>query len=636
MKQSADIHEILQKYWGYETFRSLQEEIILSVLGGKDTLALMPTGGGKSVTYQVSAIAREGICIVVTPLIALMKDQVEDLKKRGIPAEAVYTGLPHDQVDSALNKGICSKLKFLYLSPERLASERFRARLKQMPVNLIAVDEAHCISQWGYDFRPSYLQIAEIRSCFPEVPVLALTATATPSVAEDIQRQLGFREHCVLAKSFRRENIAYVVREVEDKTGELVHILSSLSASAIVYVRKRETAEQLSRLLEQKGLKANFYHAGLTAQQRSARQEAWKSGEVPVMVATNAFGMGIDKADVRIVAHFDIPDSPEAYFQEAGRAGRDGEKAYAVLLYNQGALTGLKTRLTKSFPDKKSIRRVYEALGNYFQIAEGSGQGYAFEFDPDRFVRDFGFDYLQALSAIDILQMAGYIECTTEINSYSRIGFTLSREQLDHCEPDSELSEQLLVLLMRTYPGIFSGTVRVSEKYLADETGRARHEVYETLLALARRKVIAYVPGNDRPYILYHQPRLPVSYITIGKEAYEERKKLYAGRLKEMIRYVREGTPCRQLFLMRYFGQPEKEPCGICDLCLARKKETGRNERQEAEAAVRCALSEKPEEVQALVRRLETFGREEVVRAVRRLLDEGILYYSDDTFLTMK
>ncbi|MDR1755901.1 MAG: RecQ family ATP-dependent DNA helicase [Culturomica sp.] len=636
MKQPADIHEILRKYWGYETFRSLQEEIIRSVLAGKDTLALMPTGGGKSVTYQVSALVLEGICLVVTPLIALMKDQVEELKRRGIPAEAIYTGLPHEQVDSALNRGICSKLRFLYLSPERLASERFRERLKQMPVTLIAVDEAHCISQWGYDFRPSYRRIAEIRGYFPEVPVLALTATATPVVAEDIQRQLGFRETCVLTKSFRRENIAYVVREVEDKAGELVHILSSLDAGAIVYVRKRDTAEQIARLLEQKGLKAHFYHAGLTAQQRSGRQEAWKSGEVPVMVATNAFGMGIDKANVRIVVHFDIPDTPEAYFQEAGRAGRDGEKAYAVLLYNRGALTGLKTRFTKNFPDKKTIRRVYEALGNYFQIAEGSGKGYAFEFDPERFVRDFGFDYLQALSAVGILQMAGYIECTTEINSYSRIGFALSREQLNYWEPDSALSEQLLVLLMRTYPGIFSGTIRVSEKYLSEETGRTRHEVYEALLALARRKVIVYIPGNDRPYIVYHQPRLPVSYITIGKEAYEERKKLSSERLEEMIRYVREGTPCRQLFLMRYFGQPEKEPCGICDLCLERKKQSGRHQQREAETAVRRALSEKPQEVQALVRRLEAFGREEVVGVIRKLLDEGILYYREDTFLAMK
>ena len=367
------IHEILKQYWGYDEFRSLQEEIILSVLEGKDTLALMPTGGGKSITYQVPALVLEGICLVVTPLIALMKDQVEELQKRGIVAEAIYTGMGKEQIESTLNKAIAGKIKFLYVSPERLASEQFRARLKQMHLSMLAVDEAHCISQWGYDFRPSYLRIAEIRENFRQIPVLALTATATPRVAEDIQQQLKFEVPHVLSKSFRRDNIAYVVRKANDKLGELLHILSSLKASAIVYVRKRAGAEELARFLKAKGIEADFYHAGLTSFQREQKQEAWKKGEVPVIVATNAFGMGIDKPDVRIVVHFDIPDSPEAYFQEAGRAGRDGKKAYAVLLYNEAALTALKKRVTQGFPDKNYIRQVYRLLGDFFGLEEGLG-----------------------------------------------------------------------------------------------------------------------------------------------------------------------------------------------------------------------------------------------------------------------
>ena len=421
------IREILKQYWGYDEFRSLQEEIILSVLEGKDTLALMPTGGGKSITYQVPALVLEGICLVVTPLIALMKDQVEELQKRGIVAEAIYTGMGKEQVESTLNKAIAGKIKFLYVSPERLASERFRARLKQMHLSMLAVDEAHCISQWGYDFRPSYLRIAEIRENFRQIPVLALTATATPRVAEDIQQQLKFEVPHVLSKSFRRDNIAYVVRKANDKLGELLHILSSLKASAIVYVRKRAGAEELARFLKAKGIEADFYHAGLTSFQREQKQEAWKKGEVPVIVATNAFGMGIDKPDVRIVVHFDIPDSPEAYFQEAGRAGRDGKKAYAVLLYNEAALTALKKRVIQGFPDKNYIRQVYRLLGDFFGLEEGLGHGLAFEFDPEHFVKTYKLELTTTLSAIKVLQVAGYLECTTEVHARSRISFLVLR-----------------------------------------------------------------------------------------------------------------------------------------------------------------------------------------------------------------
>lgn len=632
-----DIRDILKQYWGYDAFRSLQEEIILSVLSGKDTLALMPTGGGKSITYQVAGLAKEGICVVITPLIALMKDQVEDLKRRQIQAEAVYTGMEREHVESVINKCIFSPVKFLYISPERLASERFRIKLKQMKVSLFAVDEAHCISQWGYDFRPSYLRIAEVRTFFPEAPVLALTATATPDVVEDIQKQLHFTCPNVLSKSFRRENISYVVRNVNDKLGELLHILSKLQASAIVYVRKRNTAEQLARFLSENGVKADFYHAGLIARQRTQRQEDWKNDITPVIVATNAFGMGIDKPDVRIVVHFDIPDCPEAYFQEAGRAGRDGKRAYAVLLCNPAAVIALKSRITKGFPEKKYIRQVYEALGNYFQIAEGSGAGYAFEFDTDAFVRDFGLDYVRTFSAIQILQVGGYLECTTDINSRSRINFTISREALAYFRPDDDLQNRIIELLMRRYPGIFTQYVWISEDYLAQEAGVKRKEIYETLIALAKRRIISYVPGNERPYIVYHQPRLPVSYLTIGKAAYEDRKKAYASKIKEMVRYIEDSSRCRQLVLMDYFGQKEKKGCGICDVCLETKKHTTSGDKTRIEDEIIAILMNKDTDLKILVHRLEEqFDRELVVATVRNLLDKGKIYYKTPLLLSVK
>lgn len=631
-----EIHDLLERYWGYDSFRPLQEEIIRSVLDGKDTLALMPTGGGKSITYQVAALAQEGICVVITPLIALMKDQVEALQRRNIPAEAIYTGMERERVESVINKCIFLPVKFLYISPERLASENFRVKLRQMKISLFAVDEAHCISQWGYDFRPSYLRIAEIRSFFPQAPILALTATATQAVAEDIQRQLKFVQSHVLSTSFRRENISYIVRQADDKPGELLHILSRLQASTIVYVRKRDRAEQLARFLNEKGIKAGFYHAGLSSAQRERRQDAWKKDEVPVIVATNAFGMGIDKPDVKIVVHYDIPDSPEAYFQEAGRAGRDGQRAYAVLLYNKAAVAALKTRVTKGFPEKKYIKRVYESLGNYFQIAEGSGAGYAFEFDAETFVKNFGLDYARTLSALTILQVGGYLECTTEVNSRSRICFLISREKLGNMREEDGLQGYLLELLMRKYPGIFSQYVWVSEEFLAQESASDRTTVYKTLVELARRKIVSYVPGNDRPYIIYHQPRLPPSYLEIGKEAYEDRKKSYQIKVNEMVRYIEDDAQCRQLSLMRYFGQKENNPCGICDICLGKKRVVRRPDRRNAENAVLKLLEERDMEIKELVHRLGDDNKELFLESIRRLLDEGKIRYTSPMVLTGK
>ena len=623
---TRDIKEILKTYWGYDDFRSLQEEIIRSVLDGKDTLALMPTGGGKSLTYQVSGLAMEGVCLVVTPLIALMKDQVEDLKNRGIPAEAIYTGMRRDRVESIINKCIYDTVKFLYVSPERLYSERFREKLRLMNVCLITVDEAHCISQWGYDFRPPYLRIAEVREFFPGVATLALTATATPEVVEDIQKQLHFSTPNVLSKSFRRENISYVIRDTEAKPLELFNILSKVQGGAIVYVRTRLKASSIAAFLNKSGIKSDFYHAGLSSAQRARRQEAWKSGMVPVVVATNAFGMGIDKADVRVVVHYDVPDSPEAYFQEAGRAGRDGKRAYAVLLSSRAALGGLQKRIDDAFPPKDYILRVYEALANYYQLGEGEGQGRAFEFNLKLFARNFKLNEARVMSAISILEVAGFLGYTTDINSRSRVMFTVLRDRLYEFETGDPLLERLMVLLMRNYAGIFVQDAYVDEGFLADQLDVTRKVLYDAFISLAKRKIIRYVPGDVKPYIVYYQPRLPLSYITLGREAYENRKELFVTKIGAMARYIRDDETCRQLLLMEYFGQKEEKPCGICDVCIGKKKRLHREERKSLEEQILQVLAKQNTNIRELVRQLGE-DEEVVIGQVRKLLDEGKIQY---------
>ena len=623
---TRDIKEILKTYWGYDDFRSLQEEIIRSVLDGKDTIALMPTGGGKSLTYQVSGLAMEGVCLVVTPLIALMKDQVEDLKNRGIPAEAIYTGMRRDRVESIINKCIYDTVKFLYVSPERLYSERFREKLRLMNVCLITVDEAHCISQWGYDFRPPYLRIAEVREFFPGVATLALTATATPEVVEDIQKQLHFSTPNVLSKSFRRENISYVIRDTEAKPLELFNILSKVQGGAIVYVRTRLKASSIAAFLNKSGIKSDFYHAGLSSAQRARRQEAWKSGKVPVVVATNAFGMGIDKADVRVVVHYDVPDSPEAYFQEAGRAGRDGKRAYAVLLSSRAALGGLQKRIDDAFPPKDYILRVYEALANYYQLGEGEGQGRAFEFNLKLFARNFKLNEARVMSAISILEVAGFLGYTTDINSRSRVMFTVLRDRLYEFETGDPLLERLMVLLMRNYAGIFVQDAYVDEGFLADQLDVTRKVLYDAFISLAKRKIIRYVPGDVKPYIVYYQPRLPLSYITLGREAYENRKELFVTKIGAMARYIRDDETCRQLLLMEYFGQKEEKPCGICDVCIGKKKRLHREERKSLEEQILQVLAKQNTNIRELVRQLGE-DEEVVIGQVRKLLDEGKIQY---------
>ena len=531
----ADYKSILKQYWGYDSFRGIQEEIITSIGEGRDTLGLMPTGGGKSITFQVPALAQPGLCLVITPLIALMKDQVQNLRRRGIKAIAVYSGMTREEIIVALENCIFGDYKFLYISPERLDTEIFQTKLRSMHVSMITVDESHCISQWGYDFRPAYLKIADVRKLLPGVPVLALTATATPEVVKDIQARLAFRQENVFRMSFERKNLAYIVRRTEDKAGELIHILTQVPGSAIVYTRNRKRTKEVSLFLNQHGISAIFYHAGLSNDIKDQRQKGWQDGTFRVMVATNAFGMGIDKPDVRLVIHIDFPDSPEAYFQEAGRAGRDGQKAYAVLLYAQSDKTILKKRIGDTFPEKDYIRQVYEHINYYYQMAMGDGRGCTFAFNIDEFCQNFKHFPVRVDSALKILTRAGYLEYTDEQDNASRLIFTLRRDELYRIDERNPDTENLIRIILRSYTGVFSDYAYINEDTLASRSGLTRQQVYDTLILLTKRHILHYIPGKKTPYIIYTRERQEASRIVLSKEVYEDRKESYE-RLRAMRR----------------------------------------------------------------------------------------------------
>ena len=582
----ACYREILKRYWGYDDFRGIQREIIESIGAGHDTLGLMPTGGGKSVTFQVPALAMNGICIVITPLIALMKDQVDHLLRQGIKAAAIYSGLTHEEIIITLENCIFGDVKLLYVSPERLASELFQKKLRHMRVSFITVDEAHCISQWGYDFRPSYLEIANIRKLLPEVPVLALTATATPQVVEDIQEKLTSKTNQtsntsptsstsfnVFKMSFERKNLVYVVRDATDKREQLLHILNSLSGTAIVYTRSRQRTKEISELLNKSGISATFYHAGLDASVKDERQQAWQEDRTRVMVATNAFGMGIDKPDVRLVIHVDCPDSIEAYFPEAGRAGRDGKRSYAVLLYNGADKRKLEKRITDTFPSKDYIRQVYEHLAFFYQIGVGSGYNHTFEFNIDKFCHAFRHFPLQVDSALKILTRAGYIEYTEEQDNQARLMFTVSRGELYRLEHNTPDEERIITTLLRNYGGLFSDYHYIDEGFLASQTALQPHQVYQILKGLSQRHILHFIPQKKTPYIRYTQRREDKEFLQFPPKIYEERLSQFRQRIAAVIRYATEDRICRSRQLLSYFGETDNHDCGLCDVCLSHRKE---------------------------------------------------------------
>ena len=616
----TDYKSILKQYWGYEDFRGIQEEIIASIGKGEDTLGLMPTGGGKSVTFQVPALAKPGLCLVITPLIALMKDQVQHLRARGIKAVAVYSGMTREEIIVALENCIFGDYKFLYISPERLDTEVFQAKLRSMKVSMITVDESHCISQWGYDFRPAYLKIADVRKLLPGVPVLALTATATPEVVKDIQLRLAFRRENVFRMSFERKNLAYIVRRTEDKAGELIHILSQVAGSAIVYTRNRKRTKEVSLFLNQHGISATFYHAGLDNDTKDQRQKGWQDGTFRVMVATNAFGMGIDKPDVRLVIHIDFPDSPEAYFQEAGRAGRDGQKAYAVLLYAQADKTILKKRIGDTFPEKDYIRQVYEHINYYYQMAMGDGRGCTFAFNIDEFCQNFKHFPVRVDSALKILTRAGYLEYTDEQDNASRLIFTLRRDELYRINENNPDTEHLLRVILRSYTGVFSDYAYISEEILARRSGLTRQQVYDTLILLTKRHVLHYIPGKKTPYIIYTRERQ--NTVVLSKEVYEDRKDSYEKRIHAMLDYAESDGKCRSRMLLRYFGEKNEHNCGQCDVCLE-KHASGlrKGEYEDIAHGIFSLLAEASRIPQEIIHALP-FEEEKILKSLAYLLAE--------------
>lgn len=586
--------KILRDTWGYSDFRGIQRDIIRSIAEGKDTLGLMPTGGGKSLTFQVPALAMEGVCIVITPLIALMKDQVDNLRRRQVLAAAIYSGMSRQEIVKTLENCVLGHTKILYVSPERIGSELFQTKLAHIKVSFITIDEAHCISQWGYDFRPSYLKIADIRRIKPDAPILALTATATTEVIDDIQEQLEFKEKNVFRMSFERKNLAYVVRSSDNKMQQLIHILNSINGSAIVYVRSRKLAKEISEYILNNNIRATFYHAGLEHSTKDERQKKWHDDEVRVMVATNAFGMGIDKPDVRVVIHLSCPDSIEAYFQEAGRAGRDGKKAYAVLLYDGGDRAKLVKRIAQEFPDKKEICRVYEHVAYYLQIAAGTGYGRTFRFEIEKFCRIFHHYPVIVNSALKILTRAGYLEYDVDPDSRTRVKFTLERDQLYMLHDTTPNEEAVITTMLREYSGLFVDYHFIEIAFIAHASGLTPQQVYLILTSLSQRRILHFIPERSVPLLTYTRDRVLPEEIVISKTVYEERKAQFEKRIESIINYAENDTVCRSRQLLRYFGETRTEDCQQCDVCLAHQKtpQSYKNAFKQAVKAIKDMLAD--------------------------------------------
>lgn len=628
-------HKILEKYWGYPAFRPLQEDIIHSVCEGKDTLGLMPTGGGKSITFQVPALVMEGICIVVTPLIALMKDQVDNLRRLGIKATAVYSGMTRQEIIAQLENCIFGDYKFLYVSPERLGTDIFKSKLQAMNVNLLVIDESHCISQWGYDFRPSYLSIADIREELPGVPVLALTATATPEVVNDIQERLHFKEKNVFRKSFVRKNLSYIVRQTEDKLNSLIYILGKVPGTAIVYVRNRKRTKEVAVMLQQAGISADFFHAGLNRDEKNLRQSRWKNNECRVIVSTNAFGMGIDKPDVRLVVHLDMPGSLEEYYQEAGRAGRDEQRAYAVALCSNIDCTKLKKRLTDEFPDRDFISRVYDALGNYYQIAMGFGLDTVHDFSLVDFCTAYKFSHLQAHHALKILELAGYIEYTEEQENASRLVFTATRDELYRYLHQDKKTDEVIQCILRSYTGLFSDYVYINEGLISTRTGLSQQDIYDVLIGLSKYRIVNYIPHKKTPLIIYTRTREEVKYLSIPRSAYEERKERFESRISRVMEYINENRICRSRMLISYFGEEDPSDCGCCDVCLA-KNDSGLNNHtfNAIRDALLEALADGPAETKKLMENI-SFPSDKIITVIRFLADHDDRFSLEDGILSL-
>ncbi|MDX9929557.1 MAG: ATP-dependent DNA helicase RecQ [Bacteroidales bacterium] len=617
--------QILTRYWGHTSFRPLQEEIITSVMQGRDTLALMPTGGGKSVTFQVPALAMEGICIVVTPLVALMRDQVIRLLSMDIKAQAIHSGMTREEIDIALDNCAYGDYKFLYISPERISSPLFQSRIGKLNVNLIAVDEAHCISQWGYDFRPSYIRIAEMREMVHErVPVLALTATATERVVSDIMDKLKFRDRNVLRTSFVRPNISYVVRKVEDKGSYLTETLRKIRGSGIVYVRSRKKTKEIAEMLVRKGIPADFYHAGLTTELREKKQSSWTSGDTRIIVATNAFGMGIDKPDVRFVIHWDIPDCIESYFQESGRAGRDEKPAWAVLIWNQEDKNRLLDTVRHKFPPLEKIKDIYDALGNFLDIPVGGGKNNVYDFDLEGFVMKYRLPVSETYNSLGFLQRESYIEFTEEINNPSRIHFLVGRDDLYKFQVANESFDSFIKLLLRSYTGMFSDYVPVNEEFLSKKTGVSRDTIYQYLVRLSSHHIISYIPGKKTPLVIYTEERLDRRSLVISPDNYRIVKEKYIFRLDRMLEYVENETRCRSVMLLAYFGE-ESDRCGKCDTCKSSNElEISKYEFDIILEEIKVNLEKGDHDVLSLTKAID-YQQDKVVRVIRWLLDHNKL-----------
>jgi len=627
--------QILTRYWGYPDFRELQLEIIKSVADGKDTLGLMPTGGGKSITFQVYSLSEEGICIVITPLIALMKDQVENLNRKGIRALKIHSGMSPREIRITLDNAVWGDYKFLYISPERLNSEHFREKLSKMNVNLVTIDEAHCISQWGYDFRPSYMNIIQVREILPDVKFLALTATATLKVADDIQEKLGFKKKNVLSVSFQRENLNYLVRSLENKNAYLIETLEKVKGSGIIYVRSRKGTQEISDMLRKNKISADYYHAGLNNHVRNDKQDAWLSGKIRVIVSTNAFGMGIDKPDVRFVIHTDPPDSLEAYFQEAGRAGRDGKKAAAVLLFNNADKTKLKKHVSVAFPEIKRIKQIYQSLCNYLKVAVGFGKGQVFEFSLQGFAQAYRFQQTMVYNSLKILQRAGYVEFTEEVASPSRIYFVVSRDDLYKFQVANAEFDGFIKLILRSYTGLFNGYVTIDEELHSRKTGINSDTVYNYLKHLRKSNIIDYVPKKNTPYIYFSKERIEINRLKISKENYDLRKEDFTNRVNAVINYATNKNTCRSQLLLSYFGESDSPRCETCDVCQSQKRmEMSAFEFDTLSKKIQKLLTQ-PVSYEQLLLKLQG-NREKMMEVVKWLLDNEKIIYRVDNKLEWK